>query len=78
MAMRDDPVENRYLPPNFRGFDMEADDWAHQPVAKRGGAGDTYSKNQFKVCIDGGVESWDAAFSVAGGLIFTSSPSPLH
>ena len=36
-AMRDDPERHAYLPPMFQGFDMQASDWKHQPLAPRGG-----------------------------------------
>ena len=62
-AMRDDPERHAYLPPMFQGFDMQASDWKHQPLAPRGGG-----KNRFKVCLDQGAASWDAAY--ASGTLF--------
>ena len=62
-AMRDDPERHAYLPPMFQGFDMQASDWKHQPLAPRGGG-----KNRFKVCLDQGAASWDAAY--ASGTLY--------
>ena len=62
-AMRDDPERHAYLPPMFQGFDMQASDWKHQPLVPRGGG-----KNRFKVCLDQGAASWDAAY--ASGTLF--------
>ena len=62
-AMRDDPERHAYLPPMFQGFDMQASDWKHQPLAPRGGG-----TNRFKVCLDQGAASWDAAY--ASGTLF--------
>ena len=57
-AMRDDPERHAYLPPMFEGFDMQDPNWKHQPRARRGGG-----QNRFKVCLDQGAASWDAAFA---------------
>ena len=31
VAVRDDPLSNKYLPPMYAGFDMSSDSWAHSP-----------------------------------------------
>ena len=57
-AMRDDPERHAYLPPMFQGFDMQDPNWKHQPLKPRGGG-----TNRFKVCLDQGSGSWDAAYA---------------
>jgi hypothetical protein len=57
-AMRDDPVRHAYLPPMFEGFDMQDPNWKHQPLQPRDGG-----LNKFKVCLDQGAGSWDAAYA---------------
>ena len=37
VAVRDDPLSNKYLPPMYAGFDMSSDSWAHKPVEPRSG-----------------------------------------
>jgi len=57
-AMRDDPVRHAYLPPMFEGFDMQDPNWKHRPLQPRDGG-----LNKFKVCLDQGARSWDAAYA---------------
>lgn len=64
VAMRDDPITNKYLPPTLLGYDFYADDWWHHPVEDRG------YKNSFKVCLDQGAGSWDSAFAEGLGNLF--------
>ena len=65
VAIRDDPVTNKYLPPMYEGFDMDSDAWAHTPIEPRSG------KNKFNVCIMGGTEQWDASYADGLENLFT-------
>ena len=57
VAVRDDPLTNKYLPPMYEGFDMSSDSWAHKPVESRSG------KNKFNVCIYGSPDQWDKSYA---------------